>query len=159
MEYTCSHSHRFYYYRRNFHTGNVLGAPSNTPYCFLDILLLASKIAAARELFEETGLDIRNHLERLTQAPLRPTKEKELICELEQRIYFYLQLNMDDFKFLVRILIPFSTPYYQTIQIILYLIYVSQMNKDDLKPASYHQPMNVTKYPVPLVRLWNSFVS
>ena len=77
----------------------LLGQPINTR--FLDVLLLAAKIAAARELWEETGLDVRHCLERLQEAPLRNPNANELTCELERRIYFHLLLKNDDFTGMV----------------------------------------------------------
>jgi len=68
---------------------------------FLDVRLLAAKMAAARELWEETGLDVRQNLERLQEAPLKSPNALELTCEIEKRIYFYLQLKNDDFTFMV----------------------------------------------------------
>jgi len=63
-----------------------------------EILFNASRIGAARELYEETGMDIRRNLERLKPAPLRPIGNgAELLCELKHRIFFFLQLKDDDF--------------------------------------------------------------
>ena len=94
----------FIYEKKNT-IAKLLGGSISTQNKSVDVLLLAAKIAAARELWEETGLDIRNHLDRLTEAPLKPAKEHELTSELENRIYFYLQLKSDDFTFMVRLIL------------------------------------------------------
>ena len=62
-------------------------------------LLYAAQRAAARELFEETGMDFRDKLERLEPAHLKenPTKPDFLTCELKHRLFFRLQVNDDDF--------------------------------------------------------------
>jgi hypothetical protein len=66
-------------------------------------LQLAAREAAARQLLDETGLDIRNHLERLTPAVLRAnppvdaTGKKYLKNEYENRLYYFLQVTEDDF--------------------------------------------------------------
>jgi len=65
-----------------------------------DLLLLAGKIGAARELFEETGLNIRTDLDRLQAVHLRDrdkSKEKHLYCEMKERLFFKLCLKDDDF--------------------------------------------------------------
>ncbi len=73
---------------------------------------MAAKTAAARELWEETGLDVRNQLERLKEAPLKQTTQDqhELTCELDRRLYFYLGLKRDDFKYMVWTLILLIIP-------------------------------------------------
>jgi 8-oxo-dGTP pyrophosphatase MutT (NUDIX family) len=57
-------------------------------------------MGAARELFEETGIDIRNELDRLKPALLRPpvTRDKhgEVACELNKKLYFYLPISDND---------------------------------------------------------------
>jgi hypothetical protein len=66
-------------------------------------LQLAAREAAARQLLDETGLDVRNHLERLTPAVLRSnppvdaTGKKYLKNEYENRLYYFLQVTEDDF--------------------------------------------------------------
>lgn len=66
-------------------------------------LLLAAQIGVARELFEETGMDLREQLHRLEPAALRSEeaiKEKGdiiLICEHKKRLYFFLHVTNDDF--------------------------------------------------------------
>jgi 8-oxo-dGTP pyrophosphatase MutT (NUDIX family) len=66
-------------------------------------LLLAAQMGAARELFEETGMDLREQLHRLEPAALRSEdaiKEKGdivLTCELKKRLYFFLHVTNDDF--------------------------------------------------------------
>jgi len=46
--------------------------------------------AAARELFEETGIDIRNGLDRLSQVKINGKSS------LKGRVFYYLPLNDDD---------------------------------------------------------------
>jgi 8-oxo-dGTP pyrophosphatase MutT (NUDIX family) len=66
-------------------------------------LLIAAQKGAARELFEETGIDMRQQLHRLEPAGLRPQiiKGKDekpiLTCEHKKRLYFFLQVSDDDF--------------------------------------------------------------
>jgi 8-oxo-dGTP pyrophosphatase MutT (NUDIX family) len=70
-------------------------------------LLQAAKVAAARELWEETGLDVREQLDRLEPASLRTTteavatlkKKKDLLLpnEYKHRLFFFLQVNDNDF--------------------------------------------------------------
>jgi 8-oxo-dGTP pyrophosphatase MutT (NUDIX family) len=66
-------------------------------------LLTASRAGAARELFEETGMDMRNHLDRLEPASLRSDvtldkKGKPLLKnELKHRLYFVLSVTDEDF--------------------------------------------------------------
>lgn len=66
-------------------------------------LLLAAQLGAARELFEETGMDMRNQLHRLEPAGLRSeiTTDFEgrfvLTCELNKRLYFVLTVTDGDF--------------------------------------------------------------
>jgi len=66
-------------------------------------LLLAAKIGAAREFFEEVGIDLRENLDRLQPSPLREeaTLGEEglplLSNELDKRLYFYLELDDNDF--------------------------------------------------------------
>jgi len=65
-------------------------------------LLLACKSGAARELFEETGIDVRSQLERIVPARLRTeTKVKQgtaiLPNEYKHRLFFFLTVTDDDF--------------------------------------------------------------
>jgi 8-oxo-dGTP pyrophosphatase MutT (NUDIX family) len=65
-------------------------------------LLLASMMAAARELFEETGIDVRSNLTRLEPAALRShekfdNKGKQLLPnEYKERLFFFLNVTDDD---------------------------------------------------------------
>ncbi len=61
-----------------------------------DILLEAAKMGTARELFEETGIDIRGQLERLAPVPLF-SGESKLVCMLQNKCYFTLNISDDDF--------------------------------------------------------------
>lgn len=65
-------------------------------------LLIAGRIGAARELYEETGLDVRSKLDRLEPASLR-TKTKikhgvELLKnEFNFRLFYFLSVTDEDF--------------------------------------------------------------
>ena len=67
-------------------------------------LLIAAQMGAARELYEETGINVRNELYRMEPAALRnavgtTTKNGKpiLSCELKHRLYFFLPVTDDDF--------------------------------------------------------------
>jgi len=61
-------------------------------------LLEAAKAGAARELWEETGIDVRASLGRLQPAALRGSDTAtELSCELKKRLFFFLAANDADF--------------------------------------------------------------
>lgn len=62
-----------------------------------DILIHASKIGAARELFEETGIDLRSSLDRFQPARLRDNSKDKLICEFKKRMFFKICLGDGDF--------------------------------------------------------------
>ncbi|KAL3775931.1 hypothetical protein ACHAW5_011321 [Stephanodiscus triporus] len=62
-----------------------------------DILMQACKIGAARELFEETGMDIRSELDRLQPARLWDSSKDSLINVLKFRLFFKLRLEDSDF--------------------------------------------------------------
>ena len=61
-----------------------------------DDTILPYKICASRELYEETGIDFRNSLDRLKPVQLRSTKGDELSCEYKKRIFFSAQVTDDD---------------------------------------------------------------
>jgi len=63
-------------------------------------LLLAGKSGAARELFEETGIDVRAQLERLEPADLHRDNKpdsKKLVNEYKHRLFFFLNVTDQDF--------------------------------------------------------------
>ena len=66
-------------------------------------LLLAARAGAARELYEETGMDVRYQLDRMEPAALRNTVEVDkngkpiLTNELKHRLYFFLAVTDEDF--------------------------------------------------------------
>jgi len=65
-----------------------------------DILLLACTMGAARELYEETGIDLTSQLGRFEPAQLRRNTDKMTdfeLCSLEGRCYFHLTLKDSDF--------------------------------------------------------------
>lgn len=66
------------------------------------LLLLACKIGAARELYEETGIDLRNRLDRLQPVQLRKSeKDNELLPTLfvlKHRLFFKICFKDDDFE-------------------------------------------------------------
>ena len=53
--------------------------------------ILAYKSCAARELYEETGIDLRGSLDRLEPLQLKEPKGK-LPCEYKQRIFFSAEI-------------------------------------------------------------------
>ena len=62
-------------------------------------------VGAARELFEETGLDVRKTcLDRLhpTKVVNATDEEKKTYFKLKKRLFFTLQVNDDDFYIKVR---------------------------------------------------------
>lgn len=64
-----------------------------------ELLNLAGKIGAARELNEETGIDAREDLDRLEPVRLRPSDNgnNEMDNELKGRLFFRLTLVDSDF--------------------------------------------------------------
>jgi len=66
------------------------------------LLLLACKIGAARELYEETGIDLRNHLDRLQPVQLRKSEKDNGLfpttCVLKHRLFFKICFTDDDFE-------------------------------------------------------------
>jgi len=66
-------------------------------------LLLAARAGAARELYEETGMDVRYQLDRMEPAALRNAVEEDkggkpiLTNELKHRLYFFLPVTDTDF--------------------------------------------------------------
>ena len=55
-------------------------------------------MGAARELYEETGIDVRDQLERLVPVELLPyDSPKKLKCMLKHKCYFQLYVNDKDF--------------------------------------------------------------
>lgn len=62
------------------------------------IILEACKLGAARELFEETGIDVRDQLGRLEPANILPSDSgNKLCCMLKNKCYFHLDVNDKDF--------------------------------------------------------------
>lgn len=76
-------------------------AKESDDYCTQ--MTAASKRGSARELFEETGLDVRSNVERLQPARLRlsQTVDKSgntmLVNEYKNRMFFFLLVTDDDF--------------------------------------------------------------
>mmetsp|Transcript_31547 Transcript_31547/g.48049 ORF Transcript_31547/g.48049 Transcript_31547/m.48049 type:complete len:593 (+) Transcript_31547:36-1814(+) len=66
-------------------------------------LIIAAQAGAARELYEETGIDVRDKVFRLEPAALRnevgTDKSGKLVmtCELKKRLYFFLPVTDEDF--------------------------------------------------------------
>jgi len=62
-------------------------------------LILSSKKAVARQLWEEVGIDIRENLKRLKPAHIRFDSEcyNELSCEHRRRLFFTLEVDDSDF--------------------------------------------------------------
>ena len=71
-------------------------------------IIHACKIGVARELFEETGMDIRKSLDRITPVRLRGLTtlpgSNELFCEWKKRMFFSVHVSDDDFLTKVRTL-------------------------------------------------------
>ena len=69
-----------------------------------EVIRLACQMGAARELYEETGLDIRQDLKRLQPANLKNSRSSssssssELTNELAHRLYFVWMVNDNDFR-------------------------------------------------------------
>jgi hypothetical protein len=59
---------------------------------------MACKIGAARELFEETGMDLRNSLDRLSPIQVRKLGDEEdkLSCQYKKRVFFSVDICDDD---------------------------------------------------------------
>jgi 8-oxo-dGTP pyrophosphatase MutT (NUDIX family) len=65
-------------------------------------LMIAARNGAARELFEETGIDIRSNVARLLPAQLRAEPEVKggrtlLINEYKHRLFFSIRVTDADF--------------------------------------------------------------
>lgn len=66
-------------------------------------LIIAAQAGAARELYEETGIDVRDKVYRLEPAALRNEIHSDIsgkymmTCELKRRLYFFLQVTDEDF--------------------------------------------------------------
>lgn len=79
-----------------------IAAAKQTSYAKMQ-LQLAAREGAARQLFETTGIDMRNNLDRLTPAVLQinpPVDAKGaqyLKNEHERKLYYFLQICDDDF--------------------------------------------------------------
>lgn len=64
----------------------------------LEQLLLAGKMGTARELFEETSIDLRNSLERLEPTKLYSKERKDKLSnEYKNRLFYTVHLRDDDF--------------------------------------------------------------
>lgn len=62
------------------------------------LLAMACKTGAAREIFEETGIDVRSKLDRLQPVRLHGNSKKGLLsCEFKKRLFFKLCLEDRDF--------------------------------------------------------------
>ena len=81
---------------------DFLGAAKRTGLAKMQ-LQLAARAGAARQLFCTTGIDMRNHLDRLTPAVLQmnPSLDAKgtqyLKNEHENKLYFFLQIDDNDF--------------------------------------------------------------
>lgn len=66
-------------------------------------LIIAAQAGATRELYEETGIDVRDKPFRLEPAALRNEVETNesgklmMTCELKKRLYFFLTVTDEDF--------------------------------------------------------------
>ena len=70
----------------------VPGGHIDEPELATGDLQLAAKMGATRELYEETGLDVRTELDRLEPVTLQDGTN-----ELKERFFFHLRVNDDDF--------------------------------------------------------------
>jgi len=63
------------------------------------LLITACRIGVARELYEETGIDVRSALDRLHPVRLRENSDsdKSIFCEFKKRLFFKLSLDEKDF--------------------------------------------------------------
>ncbi|KAL7526151.1 hypothetical protein ACHAWF_001650 [Thalassiosira exigua] len=73
--------------------GRNLGSSKDGPA----LLMLACKIGAAREIFEETGIDIRSNLDRLHPVRLHENSNESIFCEHKKRLFFKICLDDRDF--------------------------------------------------------------
>jgi 8-oxo-dGTP pyrophosphatase MutT (NUDIX family) len=86
-----------------------IAAAGLAPSDYKNQLLKAAKMGAARELYEETGLDFRDSLDRLSPAGLRDDDTRNVFgktvlkCELEKRLYFFVRVTDDDFWSMVSV--------------------------------------------------------
>ena len=79
-------------------TASSGGGGSATIVDLQDQLVLAGKMGAARELYEETGMDLRQQMERLQPAKLFKKNKKDRVPnEYKQRLFYVLHLTDDDF--------------------------------------------------------------
>lgn len=76
-------------------------AKESDDYCTQ--MTTASKRGSARELFEETGIDVRSNIERLHPAGLRISEDQDkssdpvLSNEYKNRLFYFLVVTDDDF--------------------------------------------------------------
>jgi len=61
------------------------------------LLVAASRIAAVRELYEETGIDLRSKLERLKPVRLQVNSHESLFCQFKKRMFYKVILKDSDF--------------------------------------------------------------
>ena len=74
------------------------GGASSPPIDPQEQLVLAGKLGAARELYEETGMDLRHQLDRLKPAKLfKKDKKGRVSNEYKSRLFYVLHLTDDDF--------------------------------------------------------------
>mmetsp|Transcript_2427 Transcript_2427/g.4518 ORF Transcript_2427/g.4518 Transcript_2427/m.4518 type:complete len:306 (-) Transcript_2427:216-1133(-) len=87
------------YYDKEEGHENISSSSSSTVVTSNKILLDAARMGAARELFEETGIDVREQLNRL--EPVRLYKDSDdttsLVNMLQNKLYFFLNVTNDDF--------------------------------------------------------------
>lgn len=90
----------------DFEFEHAIEKHGNNPSSFNKVLLEAAKMGTARELYEETGIDIRSQLHRLEPVQLQSQSQTRsmdnpsgvgLVNMLQNKIYFFLNVSDDDF--------------------------------------------------------------
>jgi len=67
-------------------------ASINSKNAGADDPILPYKICATRELYEETGIDLRDSLDRLQPVQLKLSKANKISCEYKKRLFFTAQI-------------------------------------------------------------------
>lgn len=77
-------------------------SPTNDSFLSMSMAMYnAAKTGGARELWEETGIDLRSNLDRLVPLVVRTEQKKgktQLPNEIQERLFFVAELNNADFR-------------------------------------------------------------